>query len=178
MENQSTSAVSRSEHYLVADDVKRLAHYGHVIPMGKGFTRDFMAAHYPGWEWGQLLGAISKAGIYVRNQGHGGRLAEGYVGVLVRLDGTAIADDGSLEHPLKSARFDELGDHSGGAATSDPAPRADTGDGELSLGSLFEQLQTEGGFLISGEEALKLLADSEKKPAPRKRSGLFKIFRK
>jgi hypothetical protein len=114
----------------------------------------------------------------VPNRGHGGRLAEGYVGVLVRLDGTATADDGSLEHPLKSARFDELGDHLVGAANSDPAQRSDTGDGELSLDSLFEQLQTEGGFLISGEVALKLLADSEKKPALRKKSGLFKIFRK
>jgi hypothetical protein len=146
--------------------------------MGKGFTRDFMAAHYPGWEWGQLLSAIAKAGLYVPNRGHGGRLAEGYVGVLVRLDGTAIADDGSLEHPLKSARFDELGDHPGGAANSDLVQRSETGDGELSLDSLFEQLQTEGGFLISGEVALKLLADSEKKPALRKKSGLFKIFRK
>lgn len=178
MENQSDAAGSRSEHYLVAEDVKRLAHYGHVIPMGKGFTRDFMAAHYPGWEWGQLLGAIAKAGLYVPNQGHGGRLAEGYVGVLVQLDGTSIADDGSLEHPMKSARFDELGDHSRRAANSTPAQRGNTGDGELSLGSLFEQLQTEGGFLISGEDALKLLADSEKKAVPRKRSGLFKIIRR
>jgi hypothetical protein len=178
MNDHSTSAVSRAEHYLVAEDVKRLAHYGHVIPMGKGFTRDFMAAHYPGWEWGQLLSAIAKGGLFVPNQGHGGRLADGYSGVLVRLDGTAIADDGSLEHPLKSARFAELGDHPGGAANSGPAQRSDTGDGELSLGSLFEQLQTEGGFLISGEDALKLLADSQKKPAPRKKSGLFKFFRK
>ena len=162
MENQSTSSDRRSEHYLVADDVKRLAHFGHVIPMGKGFTRDFMAVHYPGWEWGQLLGAIANAGLYVPNRGHGGRLADGYVGVLVRLDGTVIADDGSLEHRLKSARSDELGDHSGEAVKSDPPQRSCPGDGELSLGSLFEQLRTEGGFLISGEEALKLIADSEK----------------
>jgi len=71
-----------------------------------------------------------------------------------------------------------LGDHPGGAANSDLVQRSETGDGELSLDSLCEQLQTEGGFLISGEVALKLLADSEKKPALRKKSGLFKIFRK
>lgn len=162
MNKQSTSAASRSEHYLGADDVKRLAHYGHVIPMGKGFTRDFMADHYPGWEWGQLLGAIAKAGLYAPNQGHGGRLADGYVGVLVLVDGSAVSDDGSLEHPLKSAWVNESGSHSGSAAFSDPAQRRDSGDGEPSLGSLFEQLRIEGGFLISGEEALKLLADSEK----------------
>ena len=101
------------------------------------------------------------------------------VGSAARLvDGSAIAEDGSLEHPLKSACVDESGSHSGSAANSDPAQRGDTGAGEPSLGSLFEQLQTAGGFLISGVEALKLLADSEKKPALRKRSGLFKIFRK
>lgn len=111
METQQDETPERQDHYLTADDAKRLAHYAHPIPMGKGFHLEFMAKNYPGWSWGQLASTLGRAGLYVKNEGHGARLAEGYVGALVLAagDGVAIGDDGSLEHPLKTARLESLG---------------------------------------------------------------------
>ena len=107
MENQQDEAVECLDHYFTADDVRELAHYGHSIPMGRGFTRDFMNDRYPGWQRGQLMNVLRRADLYVKNEGHGGRIAEGYVGVLVLAEGggVAIGDDGSLKHPLKTARL-------------------------------------------------------------------------
>ena len=107
MENQLDEAVERLDHYFTADDVRELAHYGHPIPIGRGFTRDYVNKNYPGWQWGQLMNVLRRADLYVKNEGHGGRIAEGYVGALVLAEGggVAIGDDGSLKHPLKSARL-------------------------------------------------------------------------
>jgi hypothetical protein len=107
MENQLDEAVERLDHYFTADDVRELAHYGHPIPIGRGFTRDYVNKNYPGWQWGQLMNVLRRADLYVKNEGHGGRIAEGYVGALVLAEGggVAIGDDGSLTHPLKAARL-------------------------------------------------------------------------
>jgi hypothetical protein len=107
MKNQQDEAVECLDHYFTADDVRELAHFGHSIPMGRGFTCDFMNDRYPGWQWGQLMNVLRRADLYVKNEGHGGRIAEGYVGALILAegDGVAIPDDGSLKHPLKKARL-------------------------------------------------------------------------
>jgi hypothetical protein len=107
IENQQDEAVERHDYYLTAEDVRELAHYGHPIPIGRGFTRDFMIDRYPGWQWGQLMNVLRRADLYVKNEGHGGRIAEGFVGALILAegDGVAIPDDGSLKHPLKKAHL-------------------------------------------------------------------------
>ena len=107
MENQTDAVGKRHDHYLTGEDVRALAHYGHPIPIGRGFTRDYVNKDCPGWQWGQLMNVLRRADLYVNNEGHGGRIAEGYVGALILAegDGVAIPDDGSLKHPLKKARL-------------------------------------------------------------------------
>ena len=111
MENQTDAVIERHDHYLTGEDVRELAHYGHPIPIGRGFTRDYVNKNYPGWQWGQLMNVLRRADLYVKNEGHGGRIAEGYVGALVLSEGggVAIGDDGSLKHPLKAARLEAKG---------------------------------------------------------------------
>jgi hypothetical protein len=45
--------------------------------------------------------------LYAKNEGHGARITEGYLGALILAegDGVAIGDDGSLEHWLKTERL-------------------------------------------------------------------------
>lgn len=88
--------------YLSAHDVKRVAHYGHFIPAGRGWTRDFMHKNFPGWSWGELMWAIRSSGLYRPNDGHGGKLDPSYVGLVVTRT-EVFPDDGTLEHPLKTA---------------------------------------------------------------------------
>lgn len=96
------AAVYADAHYLSAFDVKRIAHYGHWIPAGRGWTREFMEANWPGWGWGEIMTAIKRSGAYRPNEGHGGQLHDGYIGVLINRT-ESVADDGSLQHPLKDA---------------------------------------------------------------------------
>lgn len=107
MSNESLEVIDRFDYYLTADDVRWLAHYGHAIPIMKGFTLEYVNTHYPGWSWSQLVNTLKRAGLYAKNEGHGARIAEGYVGALVLAegDGVAIPDDGSLEHWLKTERL-------------------------------------------------------------------------
>jgi len=113
MSNESLEVIDRFDYYFTADDVRLLAHFGHAIPIMKGFTLEYVNTHYPGWSWSQLVNTLKRAGLYAKNEGHGARIAEGYVGALVLAegDGVAIGDDGTLEHPLKSARLAAAGDH-------------------------------------------------------------------
>lgn len=97
--------VTELSHYLVSSDVKRIAHYGHPIPIGRGFTRDFVNENYPGWEWGTLMGAIRQTGAYVANNGHGGFLSDDYIGILIFGPHKSLPDDGSIDHPLKTLRL-------------------------------------------------------------------------
>lgn len=107
MENQLDEAVESLDHYFTAEDVRELARYGHSIPIGRGFTHDYVNKNYPGWQWGQLMNVLRRADLYAKNEGHGGRIAEGYVGALILSEGggVAVPDDGSLKHPLKEARI-------------------------------------------------------------------------
>ena len=115
MSDQLFEVIDRFDYYLTADDVRWLAHYGHPIPISKGFTLQYMNRHYPGWSWSQLVNTLRRAGLYAKNAGHGARITEGFVGALVLADGdgVAIGDDGSLEHWLKTDRLAETGDRSG-----------------------------------------------------------------
>jgi hypothetical protein len=107
MSNESLEVIDRFDYYFTAEDVRDLAHYGHAIPIMKGFTQDYVNHHYPGWSWSQLVNTLKRAGLYAKKEGHGARITEGFVGALVLAegDGVAIGDDGSLEHWLKTERL-------------------------------------------------------------------------
>ena len=44
-------------------EIVKILHYVHPIPVGKGFTRDFLAKNYPGWELQFLMGWFKEAKI-------------------------------------------------------------------------------------------------------------------
>ena len=48
---------------LTRAEIDKVLHYVHPIPLGKGFTRDFLAKNYPGWELSAIMNQFSKAGL-------------------------------------------------------------------------------------------------------------------
>lgn len=61
--------VSRFREHLTLDACKRLLHYGHVIPISKGYTADYVAEHFPGWTWNELVQVFVAAGIFINRGG-------------------------------------------------------------------------------------------------------------
>ncbi|GAA1210810.1 hypothetical protein [Rhodoglobus aureus] len=47
----------------------KLLHYGHFIPMGKGYTQQHVEENFPGWTWSGLLEVLKAADVFV---GRGG----------------------------------------------------------------------------------------------------------
>ena len=50
-------------------ECKLLLHYGHVIPICHGYTATYVAEHYPGWTWNELVQVFVAAGIFVNRGG-------------------------------------------------------------------------------------------------------------
>jgi hypothetical protein len=48
-------------------EVDRLLHYGHIIPVSHGYTTEYVAEHFPGWTWNQLMAIWRAAGVVVRS---------------------------------------------------------------------------------------------------------------
>ncbi|MGK2884466.1 MAG: hypothetical protein ACSLE8_06770 [Rhodococcus sp. (in: high G+C Gram-positive bacteria)] len=61
--------VSHFREHLTLDECKRLLHYGHVIPICRGYTATFVAENYPGWTWNELVQVFVAAGIFVNRGG-------------------------------------------------------------------------------------------------------------
>jgi hypothetical protein len=89
--------------YLTAADVAAVAHYGHIIPVSRGWTTEFMRANFSGWDWNAIIPVLRRRGAMAARKGHGGALREPYVGVLIHADGRIVLDDGTLTHPAKTA---------------------------------------------------------------------------
>lgn len=51
------------------EQLNELLHYGHMVPIGRGFTREYVDKHYPGWTWNQLVRVLRAAGVYVDRGG-------------------------------------------------------------------------------------------------------------
>ncbi len=95
----SPLAAPIDEFYMSSADVKRFMSYHHPIPAGRGFTRDFMHRKYPGWTWGQVMYVLKVSGIFsFQDRG----LLPDYVGLVITRT-EVFPDDGSLEHPVKTA---------------------------------------------------------------------------
>lgn len=60
-------------------EVASLLRYGHIIPVSKGYTDAYVASHFPGWTWNQLMEVWRSAGIVVRT---GGGMATCHHGVV------------------------------------------------------------------------------------------------
>ncbi|HEY3546286.1 MAG TPA: hypothetical protein VGK17_09355 [Propionicimonas sp.] len=48
------------------EQLDRLLHYRHPIPVRHGFTDDYVAKHYPGWTFNELMAILDGAGIVDR----------------------------------------------------------------------------------------------------------------
>ena len=51
------------------EEISRLLHYGHIIPVRRGLTADYVDRHFPGWTWNALMDVWRAAGIVVRTPG-------------------------------------------------------------------------------------------------------------
>lgn len=51
------------------EQLNELLHFGHVIPVSKGYTRRYVQTHYPGWTWNSLIAVLKAADVFV---GRGG----------------------------------------------------------------------------------------------------------
>ncbi|GAA2079972.1 hypothetical protein GCM10009821_20320 [Aeromicrobium halocynthiae] len=56
-------------HHLDAGAMRRIFHYGHFIPVRRGFTKAFVDRHYPGWTWNALMDLLEGAGVAHRRPG-------------------------------------------------------------------------------------------------------------
>jgi hypothetical protein len=91
--------------YLTSADVSSVARLGHWGPAGTGESRRWMEEYVPGWDWKGVTDAIRRVGAFHKPTPHGGYLDKAFVGVLLSSAGEVTLDDGSLEHPLKTARL-------------------------------------------------------------------------
>ena len=48
---------------LTRAEIAKILHYVHPIPVGKGFTREFLMREHPGWELGDLMAHFKAADI-------------------------------------------------------------------------------------------------------------------
>ncbi|MFD1860536.1 hypothetical protein EHW97_13285 [Aeromicrobium camelliae] len=54
-----------------ARQIDDLLHYGHFIPVGRGLTDTYVATHFPGRTWNDLMEVWKAAGIVVRSTAGG-----------------------------------------------------------------------------------------------------------
>lgn len=52
----------------------RLLHYGHWIPSNRGWTREYVEEHFPGWTWNRLIDVCRTAGVVDPTSGGGSPL--------------------------------------------------------------------------------------------------------
>jgi len=60
---------SRFRHHRTRAELNSLLHYGHIIPVSKGWTKNYVDTHYPGWSWNALMNVFQAAGIVVNRGG-------------------------------------------------------------------------------------------------------------
>lgn len=54
--------------HLTAADVDLVLHHGHWIAQSRGFTRQFLEQHHPGWSLGGLVAVFTAAGVRAGNR--------------------------------------------------------------------------------------------------------------
>lgn len=61
--------LAHHREHLTLDQCKRLLHHAHVIPISKGYAAAYVAEHFPGWTWNELVRVFVAAGIYINRGG-------------------------------------------------------------------------------------------------------------
>lgn len=61
--------VSVFREHRTREELNSLLHYGHIIPVSRGWTRAYVEAHYPRWTWNALVKMFVAAGIFVNRGG-------------------------------------------------------------------------------------------------------------
>lgn len=77
----------RAPVYLTQSDASGLGHYGHYIPVGRGYTGAVVEYNYPGWSWNELVAAV-----YVAAHGGVRRFPEMLRAVVLRANGSSETD--------------------------------------------------------------------------------------
>lgn len=49
--------------------IDHLLHYGHAIPLGRGYTQKYVDENFPGWSWSELLNVFKAADIFLGRAG-------------------------------------------------------------------------------------------------------------
>lgn len=49
--------------HLSAKQIKKLIHYGHLIPMSRGWTQKYVGENFPGWEWNDIVPVLIEKNI-------------------------------------------------------------------------------------------------------------------
>jgi hypothetical protein len=65
----SDAAWNESAIHCTGPEVDALFHYGHIIPISRGFTRKFLDEHFPGWDWNGLVAVLKAADVFVDRGG-------------------------------------------------------------------------------------------------------------
>ena len=43
--------------------LRNITHYAHWVPALRGFSEDYIAHHYPGWKWNEIVPFLLREGI-------------------------------------------------------------------------------------------------------------------
>ena len=68
MNTITNRTVDFAEHR-TREEISKLLHHGHIIPIGKGITAAYVDRHFPGWTWNGLMAVWRAAGIVVVTPG-------------------------------------------------------------------------------------------------------------
>ena len=60
--------VSRFREHRTREDLNALLHYGHIIPVSRGWTRAYVETRYPGWTWNALMAIFQAADVVVSSK--------------------------------------------------------------------------------------------------------------
>ena len=140
-------------------EIAKILHYVHPIPVGKGFTREFLNKNHPGWKLGDLMKWFAEAAII---SGH----AMSSFKVEPRVAGLLVFDNKTFE--VVWMTDDEWAAHLAEQATTDPLRRE--GGGRVLLPSRSLDLSSDAAIEKTARSiADQLLGDTPPPPSRHRR---------
>lgn len=61
--------MARFTEHRTREELNRLLHYGHFIPVGRGYTAKYVEQNYPGWRWNELIRMLRMGGVIQKTEG-------------------------------------------------------------------------------------------------------------
>ena len=86
--------------YLRIDDIKKIIHYTHFIPVGRGFSQQLIDTNFPGWAWNQVCSVVMRSKAFELDKG-APIFKDNFEGILIYPNGKFTLDFGDLECPQK-----------------------------------------------------------------------------